>query len=110
MSTNQNRRFGGVARLYGEAGYEAFRDSHVLVAGLGGVGSWAAEALVRSAIGELTLVDFDHIAPSNVNRQLHALEGEFGKSKVDSMTQRLKAINPDPVSNTLNAWRFFCCP
>ena len=95
MSTNQNRRFGGVARLYGEAGYEAFRDSHVLVAGLGGVGSWAAEALVRSAIGELTLVDFDHIAPSNVNRQLHALEGEFGKSKVDSMTQRLKAINPD---------------
>ena len=95
MSMHQNRRFGGVARLYGEDGYEAFRRSHVLVAGLGGVGSWAAEALARSAIGEITLVDFDHIAPSNVNRQLHAVEGEFGKSKVDAMAQRLKAINPD---------------
>lgn len=95
MSINQNRRFGGVARLYGEDGYDAFQAGHVLVAGLGGVGSWAAEALARSAVGELTLVDFDHIAPSNVNRQLHAIEGEFGKSKVQAMAERLRAINPE---------------
>lgn len=95
MEINQNRRFGGVARLYGEEGLAAFEMAHVLVAGLGGVGSWAAEALARSAVGELTLVDFDHIALSNVNRQLHALEGEFGKSKVQAMTERLLAINPN---------------
>jgi tRNA threonylcarbamoyladenosine dehydratase len=94
MEINQNRRFGGVARLYGEEGLAAFEQAHVLVAGLGGVGSWAAEALARSAVGEVTLVDFDHIAPSNVNRQLHAIEGEFGKSKVQAMTERLLTINP----------------
>jgi tRNA A37 threonylcarbamoyladenosine dehydratase len=94
MEINQNRRFGGVARLYGEEGLTAFEQSHVLVAGLGGVGSWAAEALARSAVGEMTLVDFDHIAESNVNRQLHAIDGAFGKSKVEAMTERLLAINP----------------
>lgn len=94
MEMNQNRRFGGVARLYGEEGLTAFEQAHVLVAGLGGVGSWAAEALARSAVGEITLVDFDHIAESNVNRQLHAVEGAFGQSKVQAMTERLLAINP----------------
>lgn len=94
MEMNQNRRFGGVARLYGEEGLSAFEQAHVLVAGLGGVGSWAAEALARSAVGEITLVDFDHIAESNVNRQLHAVEGAFGQSKVQAMTERLLAINP----------------
>lgn len=94
MEMNQNRRFGGVARLYGEEGLAAFEQAHVLVAGLGGVGSWAAEALARSAVGEITLVDFDHIAESNVNRQLHAVEGAFGQSKVQAMTERLLAINP----------------
>ncbi len=93
MEMNQNRRFGGVARLYGEEGLAAFQGAHVLVAGLGGVGSWAAEALARSAVGEMTLVDFDHIAESNVNRQLHAIEGAFGQSKVQAMTERLLAIN-----------------
>ena len=68
MEKNQNRRFGGVARLYGDDGLQAFERAHVLVAGLGGVGSWALEALARSAVGEVTLVDFDHIAESNVNR------------------------------------------
>ena len=95
MDINQSRRFWGVARLYGEDGLKAFEEAHVLVAGLGGVGSWAAEALARSAVGEMTLMDFDHIAPSNVNRQLHALEGEFGKSKVQAMSERLLAINPN---------------
>ena len=95
MEVNQSRRFGGVARLYGEEGLKAFENAHVLVAGLGGVGSWAAEALARSAIGKMTLVDFDHIAESNVNRQLHALEGSFGQSKVSAMAERLLAINPN---------------
>lgn len=91
----QERRFGGVARLYGEVAYQAFSHATVVVIGLGGVGSWAAEALARSAIGHLVLIDFDHIVPSNVNRQLHALEGEFGRSKVGAMSSRLKKINPE---------------
>lgn len=94
MDTNQNRRFAGVARLYGEPGLQAFEKAHVLVAGLGGVGSWAVEALARSGIGELTLVDFDHIALSNVNRQLHAIEDNFGKSKSEAMAERVRQINP----------------
>lgn len=102
MEVNQNRRFGGVARLYGEEGLKAFKKAHVLVAGLGGVGSWAAEALARSAIAEITLVDFDQIAESNVNRQLHALEGAFGKSKVDVMAERLVSINPDLKINIID--------
>jgi len=89
------RRLGGVARLFGEDGFAALQTAHVLVVGLGGVGSWAAEALVRSAVGEITLMDYDHISMSNVNRQLHAIEGDFGKSKVAAMVDRLLAINPD---------------
>jgi tRNA A37 threonylcarbamoyladenosine dehydratase len=94
QDTNQNRRFAGVARLYGESGLQAFEKAHVLVAGLGGVGSWAVEALARSGIGELTLMDFDHIAVSNVNRQLHAIEDNFGKSKSEAMAERVRQINP----------------
>ena len=90
-----DRRFAGVARLYGENALKAFGQATVVVIGLGGVGSWAAEALARSAIGHLVLVDFDHIAPSNVNRQLHAIEGSFGKAKVLAMAERLQAINPN---------------
>jgi|APCry1669190770_1035315.scaffolds.fasta_scaffold16786_2 tRNA A37 threonylcarbamoyladenosine dehydratase len=94
-SENLERRLGGVARLYGEQAYEIFKQAHVVVVGLGGVGSWAAEALVRSAIGEITLIDFDHISLSNTNRQLQALDGEFGKSKIEVMAQRLQRINPE---------------
>uniref|UniRef100_UPI00404768AA tRNA threonylcarbamoyladenosine dehydratase n=1 Tax=Polynucleobacter sp. TaxID=2029855 RepID=UPI00404768AA len=93
-NTNQNRRFAGVARLYGQSALQTFERAHVLVAGLGGVGSWAVEALARSGIGELTLMDFDHIAPSNVNRQLHAIEDNFGKSKSEAMAERVRQINP----------------
>lgn len=89
-----DRRFAGVARLYGEDAFRAFGQATVVVIGLGGVGSWAAEALARSAVGHVVLVDFDHIAPSNVNRQLHAIEGSFGKAKVLAMAERLQAINP----------------
>jgi tRNA threonylcarbamoyladenosine dehydratase len=89
-----DRRFGGVARLYGDAALAQFQKAAVVVAGLGGVGSWAAEALARSAIGHLVLIDFDHIAVSNTNRQLHAMEGEYGKAKVAAMAQRITQINP----------------
>ena len=88
------RRFAGVTRLYGQAAAERFRDAHVVVVGMGGVGSWAAEALARSAVGQLTLVDLDHVAESNTNRQIHALGDAYGKAKVQAMAERLAAINP----------------
>ena len=89
------RRFGGVARLYGADLRTRFLNATVVVAGLGGVGSWAAEALARTGIGHLVLVDFDHIAESNTNRQLHAIEGQYGKAKVEAMTSRILQINPE---------------
>lgn len=88
------RRFGGVARLYGANGLTKLQAAHVVVIGIGGVGSWAAEALARNAVGSITLIDLDNIAESNVNRQIHALEGEFGKAKVSAMRERIRAINP----------------
>ncbi len=88
------RRFGGVARLYGEAGAERLRQAHVCVVGIGGVGSWSVEALARTGVGRLTLIDLDMIAESNTNRQLHALGDEYGKAKVDAMAARARAINP----------------
>jgi tRNA A37 threonylcarbamoyladenosine dehydratase len=88
------RRFGGVTRLYGEAAFERFRRARIAVVGIGGVGSWAAEALARCAVGTLVLIDLDHIAESNTNRQIHALGDEFGKAKVLAMAQRVRAINP----------------
>ncbi len=89
-----NRRFGGLKRLYGEAGLLKLQAAHVCVIGIGGVGSWAAEALARNAVGTITLIDLDNIAESNANRQIHALDGEFGKAKVTTMAQRIRAINP----------------
>jgi tRNA A37 threonylcarbamoyladenosine dehydratase len=91
----ESRRFGGVSRLYGPELRARFQDATVVVAGLGGVGSWAAEALARTGIGHLVLVDFDHIAESNTNRQLHALEGQYGKAKVQAMGERMMQINPE---------------
>jgi tRNA A37 threonylcarbamoyladenosine dehydratase len=88
------RRFGGVARLYGAAGAARLREAHVAVIGIGGVGSWAAEALARSAVGRITLIDLDHIAESNTNRQIHALGDSYGQSKVAAMAARIAAINP----------------
>jgi tRNA A37 threonylcarbamoyladenosine dehydratase len=88
------RRFGGVHRLYGTAAFEHFQRAHVCVIGIGGVGAWTAEALARSAIGRLTLIDPDHLAESNINRQIHALTHELGKSKVEAMKARIHAINP----------------
>lgn len=89
------RRFGGVRRLYGAAARARFAAAHVVVVGIGGVGSWAAEAFARSGIGALTLIDLDHIAESNTNRQIHALGDAYGRAKVDAMAERVRAINPD---------------
>lgn len=91
------RRFGGLARLYGPDAPARLRDAHVAVVGLGGVGSWAAEALARCGVGALTLVDLDHIAESNINRQVHALTPTLGQAKVEAMAARIHAINPDCV-------------
>lgn len=88
------RRFGGVERLYGSAARARFASAHVCVVGIGGVGSWVAEALARSAIGALTLVDLDMVAESNVNRQIHALGDAFGRAKTSAMAERIAAINP----------------
>jgi len=88
------RRFGGIARLYGARALEAFGRAHVAVIGIGGVGSWAAEALARSGVGALTLIDLDNVAESNTNRQVHALDGNYGKPKVDAMAERIALINP----------------
>ncbi len=88
------RRFGGVSRLYGEEGLARLQAAHICVIGIGGVGSWAAEALARNAVGTITLIDLDNIAESNVNRQLHAVEGAFGKAKVTAMRERIHSINP----------------
>lgn len=88
------RRFGGLERLYGVAGAAAIRASHVVVVGIGGVGSWSVEALARCGVGRLTLIDLDHIAESNINRQIHALESTLGRSKVEAMRERIAGINP----------------
>ncbi len=94
-SERYQERFNGTVRLYGEKAVEIFRQSHVCVIGIGGVGSWAAEALARTGIGSLTLIDMDDVCVTNINRQLHAMSGTVGKSKIDVMGERIKAINPD---------------
>ena len=96
-SADLQRRFGGLERLYGIGGAAAIRNAHVAIIGIGGVGSWAAEALARSAVGELTLVDLDHVAESNINRQVHALGNTLGQAKVLAMRDRIAQINPGCV-------------
>lgn len=91
------RRFAGVGRLYGTQALGRFRGAHICIIGIGGVGSWAAEALARSAVGQLTLIDLDMVAESNTNRQIHALDDEYGKAKVRAMAERIRAINPSCV-------------
>lgn len=93
-SPDLSRRFGGIARLYGDAAHQRLVSAHVCVIGIGGVGSWAVEALVRSGVGRLTLVDLDHIAESNINRQIHALDATLGQAKVLAMRERIAGINP----------------
>lgn len=95
LMTDYDLRFGGIRRLYGTRAATRFGQAHVVVAGVGGVGSWAVEALARAGIGKLTMIDLDDVCVSNVNRQLHALDGTFGRPKVDVLAERCRAINPD---------------
>lgn len=88
------RRFAGVAKIYGEDSFNHYEQSHVMVIGIGGVGSWAVEALARTGLGELTLVDMDVIAASNINRQLPAMTTTLGHEKIEVMAERCRAINP----------------
>ncbi|GIZ53185.1 tRNA cyclic N6-threonylcarbamoyladenosine(37) synthase TcdA [Noviherbaspirillum aridicola] len=88
------RRFGGIARLYGAEGLARLRAARVCVVGVGGVGSWIVEALARSAVGAITMIDLDNVAESNVNRQIHALTDTLGKAKVSAMAERIAQINP----------------
>jgi tRNA A37 threonylcarbamoyladenosine dehydratase len=88
------KRFDGIGKLYGPDGLACLARSHVLVVGLGGVGSWVVEALARSGVGALTLVDGDDVCVSNINRQLHAVEGAIGRPKAEVMAERVRIINP----------------
>lgn len=102
VDTDAARRFGGLERLYGIAGATRIRSAHVLVAGIGGVGSWTVEALARSGVSALTLVDLDHVSESNINRQIHALSSTVGQAKVEAMRERIALINPDCQVNTID--------
>ncbi len=98
-------RFGGIARLYGREGLARLEAAHVCVVGIGGVGTWTAEALARSGIGAITLVDLDEVCVTNINRQLHALTETVGRAKVEVMAERIRAINPD--CRVIQEQRFF---
>jgi tRNA A37 threonylcarbamoyladenosine dehydratase len=89
------RRFSGLSRLYGVTGARQIVESHVAVVGIGGVGSWAAEALARSGVGRLTLIDLDHVSESNINRQIHAVNATIGQAKVLAMRDRIHSFNPN---------------
>ncbi|MDD2879268.1 MAG: tRNA threonylcarbamoyladenosine dehydratase [Rhodoferax sp.] len=91
---SDDRRFGGVERLFGLDGAQRIRDAHVAVVGIGGVGSWVAESLARSGVGQLTLIDFDQVAESNINRQIHATEASLGLAKIHAMRERIHSFFP----------------
>ena len=101
QSPEYARRFGGIERLYGGGALARAAAAHVTVVGIGGVGSWAVEALARSGIGRLTLIDLDHVAESNINRQVQALASTLGAAKVLAMRVRILAINPDCTVDTV---------
>lgn len=105
MDRTWTDRFAGIDRLYGNGALARLRDSRVIVVGLGGVGSWAVEALARTGVGHLSLVDADDLCLSNTNRQLPAIAGQYGRGKADAMAERCRAINPaidvDPIASFL---------
>ncbi len=94
-SADHERRFGALARLYGAQGAVQIFAAHVVVVGIGGVGSWSAETLIRSGVGRITLIDMDHVSESNINRQIHALGVTLGRAKIEAMRDRMADINPD---------------
>ena len=105
MTNNKNNSedaFAGIARLYGREAYALIQNMHVCVIGIGGVGSWVVEALARSAVGKITLIDFDTIAQSNMNRQIHTLSNTIDEKKCLAMQERVKNINPDCIVNVID--------
>ena len=92
---SMDRRFGGLARLYGVLGAQQIRQAHVAVVGIGGVGSWAVEALARSGVARLSLIDLDHVSESNINRQIQAQDATLGQAKVLAMRERVLSYHPD---------------
>lgn len=102
LSEYYTLRFSGIARIYGPEGLHRIHDSHVLIIGLGGVGSWVVEAVARSGVGEITLVDFDDICVSNFNRQIHATDATVGVFKVDAMRDRILSINKECKVHVIN--------
>lgn len=101
-SEQYERRFQGTKTLYGTSAVDTFATAHVYVIGVGGVGSWAAEALARTAVGTITLIDLDVLVASNVNRQLPALDSTFGQSKITAMATRMREINPKVTLNLMD--------
>lgn len=104
VEVDAGRRFGGLQRLYGVTQADAIQRSHVAIVGIGGVGSWVAEALARSGVGEISLIDMDHVAESNINRQAHALTTTLGMEKVRAMQERIALINPDCKVHCVDAF------
>ena len=104
QDTNERfeRRFGGLRRLYGVDGAQRIFNAHVVVVGIGGVGSWAVEALARSGVRRLTLIDLDHVSESNINRQIHALEPTLGQAKAEAMRDRIALFHPDCVVDVVD--------
>ena len=92
---NYEQRFGGIGRLYTPEGLAILRRSHICVIGIGGVGSWAVEALARSGIGKITMIDMDDICVTNINRQIHAMSGTVAQLKTEAMKERIEKINPE---------------
>lgn len=101
-SESYDQRFGGTRRLYGNSEVEIMRAAHVCVVGIGGVGSWAVEALIRTGLGEITLIDMDDVCVTNINRQIHAMTGTIGQSKIEVMAERIKLINPECKINLID--------
>lgn len=102
MTSEFERRFGGLRRLYGVAGADRIFDAHVVAVGIGGVGSWAVEALARSGVRRLTLIDLDHVSESNINRQIHALDPTLGQAKAEAMRNRIALFHPDCVVDVID--------
>jgi tRNA threonylcarbamoyladenosine dehydratase len=102
MTESFERRFGGLRRLYGVDGAQRIFDAHVVVVGIGGVGSWAAEALARSGVRRLTLVDLDHVSESNINRQIHAMDQTLGQAKGLAMRERIAGFHPDCIVDVVD--------
>ncbi len=103
-SADLQRRFSGLDRLWGAAAAERVRSAHVVVVGVGGVGSWTVEALARSGVGKLTLIDLDQVAESNINRQIQALEDTVGMAKVVALKERIAQINPCCLVDCIEEW------